>query len=150
MNQPALVSLTFDDGLRCQFEQAVPILDRYDLPATFFLVANTDPVFTDGWAENNGFKWRKIAWNVDDAQLLKRMVERGHEIGSHTVNHKRRHIMADPVFEAVESKRLIEGWMEMEIPSYCYPFYRVTGPIKNAVINAGYEQARSRAQSSFI
>jgi Polysaccharide deacetylase len=31
---------TFDDGLRCQFEQAVPILDRYRLPATFFLVAN--------------------------------------------------------------------------------------------------------------
>lgn len=150
MNQPALVSLTFDDGLRCQFEQAVPILDRYDLPATFFLVANTDPIFTDGWAENHGFKWRKIAWNVDDAQLLKRMVKRGHEIGSHTVNHKRRHIMADPVFEALESKRLIEGWMEMEIPSYCYPFYLVTDSIKNAVINAGYKQARTGQRSSYI
>ena len=49
--EPALVSLTFDDGLRCQFEQGVPVLDRYGFPATFFLVANTDPIFTDGWAE---------------------------------------------------------------------------------------------------
>jgi hypothetical protein len=39
MDKPALVSLTFDDGLRCQFEQAVPILDRHGFPATFFLVA---------------------------------------------------------------------------------------------------------------
>src|SRR6266851_5617228 len=54
MDKPALVSLTFDDGLRCQFEKAVPILDRYGFPGTFFLVANTDPVFKDGFAEYQG------------------------------------------------------------------------------------------------
>ena len=40
MNNRALVSLTFDDGFRCQFEKALPILDAYDIPATFFLIAN--------------------------------------------------------------------------------------------------------------
>jgi len=44
MDKVGLVSLTFDDGLRCQFERAVPILDLYGFPATFFFVANTDPI----------------------------------------------------------------------------------------------------------
>ena len=150
MDTQPLVSLTFDDGLRCQFEQAVPILDRYGFPATFFLVANTDPIHTDGWAENHGFKWRKIAWNADDIQVLKGMVDRGHEIGSHSVNHKKSLIIADPVFEAAESKRLIEEWMEREIPSYCYPFYLVTEPIRKAVVDAGYKQARSGKGNTYI
>ncbi len=108
MDKPALVSLTFDDGLRCQFEQAVPILDRYGFPATFFLVANSDPIFTDGFVERNGLRWPKIAWSGDDIQLLKSMVKRGHEIGGHTVSHKFQPIMANPAFEVEESKRLIE------------------------------------------
>src|SRR6266446_1039380 len=106
--KPALISLTFDDGLRCQFQRAVPTLDRYGFPATFFLVANTDPIFTDGFAERGGFNWPKIAWNAHDIQLLKGMVERGHEIGGHTVSHKGPRIVADAAFEASESKRLIE------------------------------------------
>ncbi|HEV2401926.1 MAG TPA: polysaccharide deacetylase family protein [Candidatus Sulfotelmatobacter sp.] len=34
---PSLISITFDDGLRCQFEKALPILDHHSLKATFFL-----------------------------------------------------------------------------------------------------------------
>ena len=143
----ALISLTFDDGLRCQFEQAVPILDQYGFPAAFFLVANTDPVLADAWAQSMGFKWRKIAWNADDIKLLKGMVERGHEIGSHTVTHNWPRIMADPAFEAAESKRLIEGWMETEIPSFCYPFYGTIQFLKQPAIRAGYQQARTGRQS---
>ncbi len=147
--EPALVSLTFDDGLRCQFEQGVPVLDRYGFPATFFLVANTDPIFTDGWAENNGFTWRKIAWNADDIQLLKGMAERGHEIGSHTINHKARAIAANPAFEAAESKRQIEGWMGTEVPSFAYPFYSTIRHLKQPAINSGYQQARTGPNNSY-
>ena len=149
MDKPALVSLTFDDGLRCQFEKAVPILDRYGFPGTFFLVANTDPVFKDGFAEYQGFKWRKIVWDTDDIQLLKGMVKRGHEIGSHTVSHKEQRIMADPFLEASESKRLIERWMESEIPSFCYPFYWTIQHLKQPAMKAGYQQARTGAQTSY-
>jgi peptidoglycan/xylan/chitin deacetylase (PgdA/CDA1 family) len=149
MDRPAIVSLTFDDGLRCQFEHAIPILDQYGFPATFFLVANTDPIFTDGWAENNGFGWRKIEWNADDIQFLKGMVERGHEIGSHTVTHKEQSIVGDPTSEAGESKRLIEGWMGREVPSFSYPFYRTIQHLRQPAINAGYQQARTGCQGSY-
>jgi peptidoglycan/xylan/chitin deacetylase (PgdA/CDA1 family) len=145
----ALISLTFDDGLRSQFEHAVPLLDRCGFPATFFLVANTDPIFTDGWAEENGFEWHKIDWGKKDIRLLKGMIERGHEIGAHTITHKRESIAANPVFEAAESKRLIEGWLGIEIPSFCFPFYDTIQALKEPTIKAGFRQARAGKQNSY-
>lgn len=145
----ALVSLTFDDGLRSQFDSGVPILDGYGLPATFFLVANTDAIFTDGWAEFNGLEWHKIDWRTDDIRLLKKMIARGHEIGAHTMTHKRDLIAANPVFEAKECKRLMEGWLGIEIPSFCYPFYDTIQVLKEPSIQAGYKQARAGKQNSY-
>lgn len=60
------VSLTFDDGMRSQFELGVPLLNRYGLQATFYVNPREDD-------ENLG-RWSAAA-------------ARGHEIGNHTVNH---------------------------------------------------------------
>lgn len=146
-SRKAVVSLTFDDGLLCQFQRAVPVLDRLGLPATFFLIANTETIFEDPWATAKGYTWRKIGWSKEDVGMLKNMAARGHEIASHTVKHERH--PDDPVFEATESKRLIEGWMGMEVPSFCYPFYDTIAAFKEPVIAAGYRQARAGKQNSF-
>jgi len=153
MGNSALVSLTFDDGLRCQFEKALPILDRYGLSATFFLTANTSPIHIDWYEHPN---WRKIEWNSDDVQFLKSMAQRGHEIGSHSVWHKvtdphhpKFRSDFNPQFEAQESKRLIEGWMDEEISSFCYPFCQRPDALKNAVIAAGYKQARADTNAAY-
>ncbi len=143
----SLVSLTFDDGLLCQFDRAVPVLDRHGFPATFFLVANTESIFEDPWAELKGYTWHKIGWDKDDIRLLKSMAARGHEIASHTVKHERH--PTDPVYEATESKRLIESWMGFEVPSFCYPFYDTIDTFKEPAIAAGYRQARAGKQNSF-
>src|ERR1700752_2602743 len=82
---PAFVSLTFNDGLRCRFEHAVPVLNQHGLLATFFLTANTEPIHID-WCEHPA--WRKIEWNEDDIRYLQGLKRRGHEIGSHSVWHK--------------------------------------------------------------
>jgi len=63
----ALIALTFDDGLRSQFENAIPVLDGYGFPATFFLVANTDPIHTDGLLHPD---WRKTTWSDGGVQFL--------------------------------------------------------------------------------
>jgi peptidoglycan/xylan/chitin deacetylase (PgdA/CDA1 family) len=140
MDKPALVSLTFDDGLRCQFDHAIPILDRFGFPATFFLVANTDPIHTDGIRHPD---WHKTRWSHSDIQFFKSMVLRGHEIGAHSMHHRHPFLDNDPKFEAEESKRWIESRLDgAEVTSYCYPFCHVSDPIKNAVISAGYKQAR--------
>jgi peptidoglycan/xylan/chitin deacetylase (PgdA/CDA1 family) len=147
MKEPALISLTFDDGLRCQFEKALPILDQYSLPATFFLVANTDPIHTDGVKHPD---WLKIDWSQEDSEFLKSIVQRGHEIGAHSVHHRHPFLTNDPKFEAKGSKQWIEERLGVQIPSYCYPFYYITDPIKNAVINAGYKQARGGGGNSYV
>ena len=148
--EPALVSITFDDGLRCQFERAVPILNQYGLPATFFLIANSDPMHER--------RWPKIDWSDDDRQRLNAMLQRGHEIGSHSMTHgrsgepaidPRREIDKDPEGEAKGSKRWIEDRLPVEIESYCYPFCYITEPIKKAVIGARYKQARKGLNASY-
>jgi peptidoglycan/xylan/chitin deacetylase (PgdA/CDA1 family) len=146
VDKPALISLTFDDGLRCQFERAVPILDQYGFPATFFLVANTDPIHTDGFPHPD---WSKTDWSEKDTQFFKSMVQRGHEIGAHSLHHRHPFLDNDPKLEAEGSKQWIKDRLGEEILSYCYPFCHITDPIKHAVISAGYKQARWGASESY-
>jgi peptidoglycan/xylan/chitin deacetylase (PgdA/CDA1 family) len=146
MGTPALVSLTFDDGLRCQVEHAVPILDQHRFPATFFLVANTDPIHTDGEQHPD---WSKTDWGSNDIQFFKSMIQRGHEFGAHSVHHRKPFLDNDPKLEAEGSKQWIEDRLGIEISSYCYPFCHITPPIKSAVIEAGYKQARWGARDVY-
>src|SRR5207244_6393594 len=140
MNNRALVSLTFDDGFRCQFEKALPILDAYDIPATFFLIANQNQTH-DVWAGHTN-DWWKIDWREDDIAMLKKVVKDGHEVGSHSVTHDPNKMPMQPDVEARESKRLIEDWIRSKVSSFCYPFYRSHAYLANAVMSAGYKQAR--------
>jgi peptidoglycan/xylan/chitin deacetylase (PgdA/CDA1 family) len=150
-----ILSLTFDDGLRCQIERGVPVLDQLGLPATFFIAANDSPVHLDYCLHA---PWRKIEWNTADVRTLKDMARRGHEIGSHSVSHKSSESPNlrpaddrgyDARHEVEKSKRLISDWMEMEIPSFCYPFCHKGGGLKDAVKAAGYKQARAGANRAY-
>ena len=121
----SLISLTFDDGLRCQFERALPILDQHSLSATFFLVANTEPILIDGYEHPD---WSKTDWNKKDVQLLESMLERGHEIGSHSVHHQRQFLKRDPKLETRQSKQWMEERLGTEVSSFCYPFVTLNTP----------------------
>jgi len=140
----SLISLTFDDGLRCQFERALPILNKYGIPATFFLIANQEPTYG-----NRQNEWWKIDWRNEDVAMLRKVVQEGHEIGSHSVTHDRTKMPKQPDFEARESKRLIENWIGTEVTSFCYPYYHTYEYLGEAVRTAGYEQARMGAQHSY-
>jgi peptidoglycan/xylan/chitin deacetylase (PgdA/CDA1 family) len=65
----AAVSLTFDDGMPSQLQNAVPLLNRLDLKATFFV----NPAYSVQW-NANAKKWARIA-------------AQGHEVGNHTDRH---------------------------------------------------------------
>jgi peptidoglycan/xylan/chitin deacetylase (PgdA/CDA1 family) len=136
----SLISLTFDDGLRCQFEKAVPILNRHSLPATFFLIASMDSTHESWYGHRN--EWWKIDWRDDDIASLKRLISDGHEIGSHGLTHHLQRMKDNPVAEARESRELIEGWLGAKVTSFCYPYFSSHTYLADAVKNAGYEQAR--------
>ncbi len=136
----SIISLTFDDGLRCQFESALPILNSHGMRATFFLIANRNPTH-DLWSGHT-HDWWKIQWRDDDVAMLRQLVQDGHEIGSHSVTHHPTEMPKQPALEACESKKLIEGWIGTRVSSFCYPFYRSHAFLADAVKDAGYEQAR--------
>jgi peptidoglycan/xylan/chitin deacetylase (PgdA/CDA1 family) len=142
----SLISLTFDDGLRCQFDRALPILTSHGLPATFFLVANRDRALKDGLSHP---RWRKTNWSRKDVRLFTSMIQQGHEIGSHSVHHRQPFLDRAPVFEAECSKTWIEDRLGVEVSSYSYPFAHFTDSIKTAVVNAGYRQARWGANEAY-
>jgi peptidoglycan/xylan/chitin deacetylase (PgdA/CDA1 family) len=67
-NAKAAVSLTYDDALNSQLDNAIPVLDQYGFKGTFYLTLSSDVVV------NRLSQWRKIA-------------ARGHELGNHSINH---------------------------------------------------------------
>jgi hypothetical protein len=62
------VSLTFDDGLPCQREKAIPAMDALGIQGTFYLCPRGDD-----WRERLR-PWAEVARN-------------GHEIGNHSISH---------------------------------------------------------------
>jgi peptidoglycan/xylan/chitin deacetylase (PgdA/CDA1 family) len=68
--------LNFDDGWKNHYQYVKPILDRYNIKATFYIVCN----YVDG--DNNNPEGKRMNWN----QILD-LQKDGMEIGSHTMNH---------------------------------------------------------------
>ncbi len=64
----AAVVFTYDDGLDCHLDVAVPQLDKFGLKGTFFCNGNSPSLY------NRTEEWRSIA-------------KRGHELGNHTLFH---------------------------------------------------------------
>ncbi|MFQ5915830.1 MAG: polysaccharide deacetylase family protein [Nitrospinota bacterium] len=63
------VSLTFDDGMPSQLEQAIPLLRKYGLKGTFYV----NPNYSLNWTQS--------------VRLWQQVVLEGHEIGNHTDSH---------------------------------------------------------------
>ncbi|MDP4195852.1 MAG: polysaccharide deacetylase family protein [Bacteroidota bacterium] len=96
----AAISFTYDDNSITQFSIGIPLLDKYNLPGTFFVITKQ---IDDGFC---GLTWK----------YLKSLTDNGHEIASHTVNHLQLNKLSskDCERELKESQHRIE---EM-IPGY--------------------------------
>ncbi len=64
----AAVSLSYDDALNSQLDNAIPALDKYALKGSFYLTLASP-----------AFKTRKLEWQA--------IANHGHELGNHTINH---------------------------------------------------------------
>jgi len=70
------ISLVFDDGYQCVYENAVPLLDRYNIPGVFAI-----PLETSALEKKEQRKIRQ--WNK-----WLHLATRGHEIASHSITHR--------------------------------------------------------------
>ena len=73
----AAYSLSFDDGLISQYKYVAPILDKYNLKATFYIV--TDNLQADSTSP--------AAWHYGYWHQFIKLSKNGHELGSHSATH---------------------------------------------------------------
>ena len=80
---PKTILITFDDGMEDNFLYALPILEKYNCKAVFFIVAKYI-------GRNN--MWNPRAFSVErhmDAGQIRELLKRGYEIGNHSFDHQR-------------------------------------------------------------
>ncbi|MBI3911291.1 MAG: polysaccharide deacetylase family protein, partial [Armatimonadetes bacterium] len=116
-------ALTLDDGYGCAFTRAFPILRRYGLDGTLFLVTST--VGTAG----------HVAW--DEARL---MLAQGMDFGSHAVRHCDLTALPTPELDAelALSKADLERELATPIRQIAYPAGRYDERVKEHARQAGY------------
>jgi poly-beta-1,6-N-acetyl-D-glucosamine N-deacetylase len=125
--RPAILS--FDDGWGSQFTYALPLLQKYGFPATFFIVTN----FVD-------------MQNFLSTAQLKALLAAGMTVGSHTRSHAALPSIADQAKladEIVGSKAWLEAQLGVKIDTFAYPFGAYTPAIAAMVKAAGYRTART-------
>jgi peptidoglycan/xylan/chitin deacetylase (PgdA/CDA1 family) len=137
--------VTFDDAYRGVLN-AVPVLERLGLHATVFVSTSFAdeggrpldvPELADDVARHPDHL-RTLTWDE-----LRGLVERGVEIGSHTVGHPHLPGLADAELtrELTESRRRVEDELGRPCPFLAYPYGEHDARVQAAVGRAGYEAA---------
>ncbi len=122
------ISITFDDGYKDNYTYAFPILKKYNLPATLFII-------TDEVGRPDRVNWDEVK-EMRDSGLI--------TVGSHAlgpeplINYKSRDEVKRQIFD---SKKLLEEKLGREVNVFSYPEGRFTDWIRQLVIDAGYKCA---------
>jgi len=128
------VALTFDDGYVEQFRYA-QILHRADISGTFYLITGL-----------RDYKDRKLM--INDKELVKELIDMGHEVGSHTHTHNDlTRISINEIEEEFRlSKKIISGLIGDDDIGIAYPY----GSFNDEVIKAASKYfAYGRAMGNF-
>jgi peptidoglycan/xylan/chitin deacetylase (PgdA/CDA1 family) len=149
-----LVCVTLDDGYASACESALPILERYRIPATFFVAAayvgSRDPMPFDRWGRLNCGRVGAESWRAAGWRELERAIHGGLiTIGSHSFRHlEARDCGAAHLREEAERSRdtLRTRLGPEHARAYAYPYGSsrlgdVTDAYEDAVRAAGYDLA---------
>lgn len=126
-----MITVTFDDGWTSQYTNAIPLLTKYSIKGTFYIITDT---LVPG----------KYTGYMTRAQV-KAVAAKGHEIGSHTVTHANLPTLNATQLknQLVNSKKTLETLLAKKINSIAYPYGEYNASVITAAKNAGYTNART-------
>lgn len=122
------IAITFDDGYKDNYIYAFPILKKYNLPATIFII-------TDEVGRADRLSWDEIKTMQDSGIIT---------FGSHTlgpeplINIKSEQDLKKQIFD---SKKILEEKLGRQIGAFSYPAGRFNDRIRQLVMTAGYKLA---------
>lgn len=142
------VMVTFDDGSRGVYEQAFPVLKKYNIPAVVYPIAGDVGKSRVVWEHSTD----KSEHAMLTAEQIQEMARCGIEFGSHFVHHVHATELPEQElnFELGESKKILEGILGKEILSVAYPFGSYSPDIMQAAQKAGYRFGMSTARGANI
>jgi len=124
------VVITLDDGYKDNFTNAFPILQKYQIPATLFIITNEV-----GRPQDDRLSWGEILEMQDSGLIF---------IGSHCVG-------AEPlinieseeelIYQITASKDILEERLGRQVDLFSYPEGFFDEKIKALVVQAGYKGA---------
>ncbi|MDD5565890.1 MAG: polysaccharide deacetylase family protein [Candidatus Omnitrophica bacterium] len=124
------VVLTFDDGYRDNFTYAFPVLKKYNLPATMFVIINEI-----GRSQGDRLTWDQIHQMKRSGIIT---------FGSHALGPEPLVNIAHPAElknEIFDSKRALEEKLKTPVEAFSYPEGRFNPAIRQLVKDAGYTVA---------
>lgn len=124
-DQPT-IAITFDDGYKDNLTEALPIMKKYELVATIFIIS--DMVGNEGYL------------NWDEIKELKNA---GWEIGVHSATHPNLATLGteDLKYQIIEAKKKIDENVGINTNSFSYPAGKYNQEVINIVKEAGLNLA---------
>jgi peptidoglycan/xylan/chitin deacetylase (PgdA/CDA1 family) len=118
------VVITFDDGTKDLYSTAYPILQKYNLKATSFIIT--------GFVDRPGF----VTWD----QILEMYHSGTIDIQSHTINHiyMTQYGYEALMYELLGSKKTLEGKLGKPVNFLAYPIGATNEYVQTLTKNAGY------------
>ena len=132
------VLITFDDGFRDVFENALPVMQQHRFCGIQFLVSDLIGK-TNEWQQRAGDVIEPL---MEEAQV-RGWLATGNEIGSHTRTHPwlTRLSAAEAREEIAASKKALQDRFGVAVEHFCYPYGDWSEGVRDLVIEAGYKTA---------
>lgn len=134
------VVITFDDGYLDNLEQALPILERYQLPASIFVTTDfaahtsSHPRYSDEGGSRLHLDWAQLRELVSHPLIT---------LGSHTVSHPYLQSVDDSQSreEITESASILEKELGIPMDYFCYPSGDYGARELNTIRDSAYQAA---------